>query len=271
MDSLKSYPRYQLLANELRAAISGGDYNPGDKLPSEAELCLQHGVSRGTVVRAIEHLVREGIVHRRQGAGSFVARPSLHRRAGRLLSFSEAAANEGLSSTQTKLALRDLSKEAAGEFHCDRPALYIERLRLLDDVACAIHRSVVPRHIASRVPSLSEPRARELERPDFSLYKAFEAAGFPVSTAQERVATRLATSEECEVLKISHPAPVMTVFRRSYDARGSLLEAVEAVYQGEYYTFDFRLTAAPSTTADNTSAEVLSLGGRLTQPNQNRE
>ncbi len=250
----------------MRAAIADGEYNPGDRLPSESELCLQHGVSRGTVVRAIEDLVREGIVYRRQGAGSFIARPSLHRRAGRLLSFSQSAANEGRSSTQVVLVKRTMSKLEAGEFQCDGTAIYLERLRLLDGIPCAIHRSVVPRRVAVKVPSLSDEQPEELERSDFSLYRAFEQAGFRVSTAQERVATRLATPEECVALKVAHPAAVMTVFRRSFDARASLLEAVEAIYHSEYYTFDFRLMTAPGANIDPAESQILSRGGRLTQP-----
>lgn len=261
-----SNPRYLILAEKLRDDITSGEYKPGDRLPSESELCAIHGVSRGTVVKAIEQLVAEGAVHRRQGAGSFVARPSLHRRAGNLLSFSESAASEGLRSTQSLITIDDATSEQIREFHCDGPAIYLRRLRLLDGLPCAIHSSIIPQAIARYVNALSGHGVDELERPDFSLYAAFGASGHEVREAQERVTTRLASSEECEVLEITDPSPVMVVFRRSYDAGGRMVEAVEAVYHGEYYTFDFRLVASPTASNAQDNSKLYSLGGRFRHP-----
>ena len=266
MQKLASNPRYLILAETLRQQINGGKYKPGDKLPSESELRFDHGVSRGTVVRAIEQLVSEGIVHRKQGAGSFVARPSLHRRAGKLLSFSESAANDGLRSTQKLVSIGNASTEQIREFHCDGPALYLKRIRYLDGIPCAVHSSIVPANVARKVSSLSGENRLALEQPDFSLYEALDGAGHTVREAQERVTTRLADPEECALLNISHPSPVMVVFRRSYDASERLVEAVEAVYHGEFYTFDFRLVAAPSAVTGSDDSKVLSLGGRISHP-----
>ncbi len=261
-----------MLANELRQRIARGEYKPGDRLPSEAELCVDHGVSRGTVVRAIEQLVVEGAVHRRQGAGSFVARPSLHRRAGNLLSFSESAASEGLRSTQALISVAEASDEQVREFHCSGPAIYLRRLRLLDGIPCAVHRSMIPLTVARDVDALNGKNPQALELPGFSLYAALDRSGHTVREAQERVTTRLASREECSLLDIDGPAPVMAVFRRSYDSAGRLVEAVEAIYHGEYYTFDFHLVAAPSPVTGHGDAKVLSLGGRITNPKtKNRE
>jgi GntR family transcriptional regulator len=66
---------YQLFV-ALRDAILSGVYQPGDKLPSESELCAGYGISRTTVRYAIDRLVSDGYVHRRHGKGTFVVRPS---------------------------------------------------------------------------------------------------------------------------------------------------------------------------------------------------
>ncbi len=272
MHKLAANPRYQILAEELRQSISRGEYKPGDRLPSESELCTRHGVSRGTVVRAIEQLVFDGVVHRRQGAGRFVARPSLHRRAGKLLSFSESAAGEGLRSTQSLLSIDQATNEQVAEYQCTGPALYLCRLRSVDGLPCAVHRSVIPIHIARDVEALNGTYPDELQRADFSLYEALDKAGHTVRDARERVTTRLAGEEECALLNIVQPAPVMVVFRRSFNASGRLVEAVEAVYHGEYYTYDMRLVAAPNMASEQAETNVLSLGGRMVHPkNNNRE
>lgn len=66
----------QLLADKIRR----GEWRPGEMLPNEAELAASFGVSQGTVRRAMQILVSEGIVIRRQGRGSFVAEFSAEQR-----------------------------------------------------------------------------------------------------------------------------------------------------------------------------------------------
>ena len=63
------------LRDALRAAIADGTYPPGGKLPSEAQLCREHGVSRTVVREAVAALRADGLVQPRQGAGVFVLQP----------------------------------------------------------------------------------------------------------------------------------------------------------------------------------------------------
>lgn len=64
------------VANSLREAILAGEYQPGDKLPSEARLTESHGVSRTVVREAIAALRSDGLVEPRRGAGVFVLEPA---------------------------------------------------------------------------------------------------------------------------------------------------------------------------------------------------
>jgi GntR family transcriptional regulator of arabinose operon len=56
----------------MRNRIESGDYQPGDRIPSEAILIQEFGVSRPTVARALQDLERRGLVKRRRGAGTYV-------------------------------------------------------------------------------------------------------------------------------------------------------------------------------------------------------
>ena len=58
--------------NFLERKIAGGDFRPGDKLPSEAELCEKFKVSRGPVRAALDQLTAIGLIKKRKGGGSFV-------------------------------------------------------------------------------------------------------------------------------------------------------------------------------------------------------
>ncbi len=65
-------PTYAQLVRILQEQIAVGRLRPGDRLPSESQLCKHHGVSRMTIRRAINILVEQGLVGTRQGQGTFI-------------------------------------------------------------------------------------------------------------------------------------------------------------------------------------------------------
>lgn len=65
-------PKYQAIAAWLREKILAGEYQGAQRLPSEAALVSRHGVSRPTAARALQELVREKLIERRAGVGTFV-------------------------------------------------------------------------------------------------------------------------------------------------------------------------------------------------------
>src|SRR5215831_10847477 len=74
----KQGPKYQALSTAIVGAISNGDWTPGARLPTEAELAQVLPYSLGTIQKAYGELVKIGLVVRARGRGSFVA--SLQRR-----------------------------------------------------------------------------------------------------------------------------------------------------------------------------------------------
>jgi GntR family transcriptional regulator len=68
-------PKYRQIAEDLRAQIASGEYPPGSRLPTKADLMAQYHVAVNTVERAIEELRQAGLVETAQGAGMFVREP----------------------------------------------------------------------------------------------------------------------------------------------------------------------------------------------------
>ncbi|MPV38148.1 GntR family transcriptional regulator [Georgenia subflava] len=66
--------KFRALANDLRARIVRGVWEPGAKLPTEKQLSVDHDLSMTTVRRALDELVEQRLVVRRQGSGTFVAK-----------------------------------------------------------------------------------------------------------------------------------------------------------------------------------------------------
>ena len=67
-----AHPKYQDIADRLRAQINSGGLAPGQRLPSEPDLAAEYGASRNTVRLALALLINQGLVISRQGLGTFV-------------------------------------------------------------------------------------------------------------------------------------------------------------------------------------------------------
>src|SRR5829696_3215175 len=70
--SSPSKPKHRQLFEEIGLAIEKGAFVPGQRLPTEAELMQQYGVSRTTVTRTLRDLEHRGVIRRRRGSGTFV-------------------------------------------------------------------------------------------------------------------------------------------------------------------------------------------------------
>ncbi len=75
LDWASGVPLHEQLKEILRSEILEGRWRPGDRLPTEAELCARYRVSRAPVRQALEDLAREGLIIRQRGRGTFVASP----------------------------------------------------------------------------------------------------------------------------------------------------------------------------------------------------
>ncbi|MCG5102578.1 GntR family transcriptional regulator [Oceanobacillus alkalisoli] len=77
MDENNGIPLYYQLKELIKENISKGVWKPEEKIPNEIELAEQYNISRSTVRQAILPLVREGLLYRKQGRGTFVSKPKL--------------------------------------------------------------------------------------------------------------------------------------------------------------------------------------------------
>ena len=73
LDKNSAVPLYRQLKGILKEAIRRGRFRPGERLPTEMELCEAFGVSRITVRQALNELANEGFLYRQQGSGTFVS------------------------------------------------------------------------------------------------------------------------------------------------------------------------------------------------------
>jgi GntR family transcriptional regulator len=240
-------PLYRQLVDELRADVAKRAV--GDRIDSEPKLAQRFGVSRFTVTRAIEILVEEGLVRRRQGLGSFVAPPSLVRAASYLSSFTEAVEAQGRRASHRLLSFGSADWREGLPYPQDAALISMDRLRFVDGAPAAVHRSVIDKKVADRIGLTRSVAAA----PGFSLYRLFDRSGLVIERGVETLRARAATAEEARFLNIADAPVVMAVHRETLGPDGMLLDVVDAVYDARRYSYqaEIRRDRAPTTSSSH--------------------
>ncbi|MFI7482894.1 GntR family transcriptional regulator [Kocuria sp. M1R5S2] len=221
--------------------LAQGRLGPGDALPGERQLEEQFGVSRITVRRAISDLVREGVLVRVKGKGTFVShgrvRSDLH-----LASFNEDMRAAGfIPSTRVVTAVSAVPPGPAAQhlgLGAGEPAHLLRRLRLANDAPVSVDESWVAPDL---VPDLL---SQELTG---SLYAILAAAGHPVRQVEQTVEAGAVTEDIAELLEVPPGSPVLVFHRRSFSGEENQDVPIEysvSTYRSDRYQLSMRLVQA---------------------------
>jgi len=228
-DARDSSPLYVQLARRIEAAIRDGQYQVDQALPSERLLSDSLGVSRVTARKAIDQLVDQGLIVRRQGSGNYIA-PRFEQPLSRLTSFSEELSRRGYKPTsrwlkrvitlpapdeQLSLAIASTTKVAR-----------LERLRLADDVVMAYEISVLPASVVAK-PA----------RVEGSLYKYLESVNQVPVRALQHIRALNAPDKLAKQLGILPGQAVLFITRVGYNAEGRAVELTHSYCRNDYYDF----------------------------------
>ena len=225
-----SRPRYVEIGEYLRSLIA--DAEPGDRLPSDAELCERFHVSRMTARQAVTMLANERLLERKRGSGTFVSNRRVPRALGSPLSFSENMRIRGMepSSRVLRAGPVNLTPDDADALGIDiaSPALVLERIRLADAIPMAIERAVIP---------ADEPELLDEDLTSESLHEIFEKQGRVPSRALAEVGARKATKRERDLLEMPAQGVILTEVRTIFDQYDAPLEHTSTFYVAERYAF----------------------------------
>jgi GntR family transcriptional regulator len=229
-------PIYMQMAATLRTQIVDGQIMAGDALPSERDLCAIMGASRVTVRKAIELLIEEGLLTRRQGSGTFVT-PRIQAPGSFLTSFSEDAEARG-DAPNTRWILKQIDEPSDEEIRLleldpSAKIVRLNRVRLAGDEALAIENAVVP---AAMLP--------DLDTLGTSLYKALAERGNRPITGQQKIRAALAGLTEATLLAIPEGSEILRIERLTCRADGRPVELTRSAYRGDRYEFVSELRGA---------------------------
>jgi GntR family transcriptional regulator len=236
LDGASSLPLYLQLQRALRQAIENRVLGPDDALPPERDLAVDFHVSRITVRKAIDGLISEGMLVRRQGSGTFVC-ARVEKNFSKLTSFSEDMRARGRipRSVWLKKSTGSVTPEEALALRLSpgTPVYRFHRIRFADDLPMSVEYATV---LASCLPSLDAVES--------SLYEALEHAGSRPVRALQRLRAVLLAAEQAGLLQAQEKDAGLLVERLGFLKDGRAVEFTQSYYRGDIYDFVAELSVS---------------------------
>jgi GntR family transcriptional regulator len=233
LDSTSYTPLYVQIANILKQSIENGQFNKGEKLPSENELVQRFGISRITATAALDELVKARLAYRERGRGTFVAQPFLGNFSF-FSSFTEDMRERGLEPSSHLVSLLASKPDMA----------MVEKLHMSDDISYYCLKRV---RLANSEPVVYQSAYlpvdmyTDLESIDFEKQYLYEVMrkiyGYKPTWGEAIVEAGAATSEEAGCLDIKNGAAVLIIWHITLDDRFVVLEYVRSVYRSDRFSF----------------------------------
>ncbi len=208
---MEQLPQYRKLYELLRKHILSGIYEEGSLLPSENELCAAHNMTRPTVRHALDSLVKDGLILKKQGKGSIVRKPPQN--IG-ILSISGTASAIGVRFLKTDILQKPIIKPwpenfpfELSELEQESACIYMERLRFVDDEPVFYDINHLPNIYLSRITnrSFENKSLFEILRKDYQI---------EIMGGEQKLKAIKPTVQIRQLLRIKPGQPVLYIERK---------------------------------------------------------
>lgn len=239
MDNNKIVPLYQQIKEDIKGAIENYKYKPQQKIPNEMELSKEYSVSRITIRRAIEELCNDGYLIKKQGLGTFVSTPRIHRKMKgeiSIESFTKTCEKQGVTAGAKVLQCQIVpAREDEMEFFnisSEKLLIYVERIRTADDNIIFLENIILTYDEFKDILNMN------LE--DISIFECVESiSGRSVmSTNKRSIEISLASSLQAKKMKVPVSEPLLFMNSHVVDDEGIPLFIGRQYYIGKRYMFE---------------------------------
>jgi len=232
-------PLYQQIKELLTRSLQGGEWLPGQAIPSEMELAARYRVSQGTVRKAVDELATDNLLVRRQGKGTFVATHAEAQTQYRFLRLVADAASPGAPAAALQRKL----------LHCRRvrsPADVARALGLRGgDSVVEVRRVLLAEGQPVVLDDICLPgvlfkglTAERLSDWKGPMYRLFEAEfGVRMIRAEEKLHAVAADDEQARVLQVAPGSPLLSVERLAYTYGDKPVELRRGLYRTDRHHY----------------------------------
>lgn len=238
LDRNSFVPLYHQLYEALRGQLETGVYQPGDRIPTEAELCELYSVSQITIRQALNMLVDAGLIYRRKGKGTFVSKPAITASLRKLISFEEDMRQRGLAHHTDVLDMGTaaVSQHTAQALKVEigEEVVYVSRLRYAEGDPLCVERTSILKKVCPdllRHDLAAEPLMEILRR----------QYGIVLTRALQTIRARQAGSEYAKLLNIAPEDPLLVVERVVYSQQDQAIQFARIFYRGDRYALHLEL------------------------------
>lgn len=233
MGMADSLPVYIQIHDEIKAKIEAEVWKIGDRLPSERELAVQFGVSRMTLRQAVQTLADEGILERKIGSGTYVARQKVQEKMSGTTSFSEIMRSQGRVPSSKAIAYFFTAPSSSEmeklQLKEHETILRMERIRLADNLPICFEIASIPEkliHGFSKQEIIS------------SFYQTLEEKGErKIGGANQTISAMLASEQIADYLQIKRGDAILRMSQVSYLEDSTPFEYVRTQYVGNRFEF----------------------------------
>ena len=227
-------PKYYRIYEDLHQKLLAGDFEQGERFPSENELVERYQVSRGTVLQAIKMLIGEGYLRREQGKGTFVNFKKISQDPERLMGFTELMQKHDMEPSGRILTRKTLAPGQAVqkimELKSNERVVHLVRLRLGDLQPLIIEQSYF--NYTYFEPLLNE----DLENQ--SIFRLLhEKTDYRLGSAQQTIEAKNAGPFEHQQLTVSIGTPLLVIKRLVRLTNGSCFQYSEDIYRSDQISF----------------------------------
>ena len=208
---MENIPQYRKLYELLRKNILSGVFEEGSLLPSENELCAVHGMTRPTVRHALDSLVKDGLILKKQGKGSIVRKPP--RNIG-ILSIAGTASAIGVRYLKTEILQKPLIRPWPGGFpfelsetEQEAGCIFMERLRYVEGQPVF--------YDINHLPNLNLPRFTSRSFEDRSLFEVLRKHyQVTILGGEQKLKALIPGKKIKELLQLQTGMPVLYIERK---------------------------------------------------------
>ena len=230
-------PLYKQVYDYMTAKLVRGELKPSEALPSEQALAAELNVSQGTVRKALDLMVSENLLERRQGKGTFVSEYTQESSLFRFFHFREPNGSHLIPDSKViSIKRRACTKAEAKHLSLQAKEKIVElrRVRTLKNKPVIVEKIIQPLSVFPDIDKMDD-------LPN-SLYTLYQEK-FAISIVEVREELRAVTvpSDYASYLEINTGAAVLLVERASVNIDGRIVEWSEAFCKTEDFVYSVNL------------------------------